>query len=573
MMRGVEMKLAGRAKKLTGGTMQASLAVLALGVFLLLITGATLWLGYRATREWQRSTLVSVEQRGNEVMVLLSAAFDYDMKGAQTVLLSINEPMLNLAPPYDLADRFASAFARFPYPEFFFAWKDTAGAEGTAYFFTRSDRSPPWDRAESLDYRFPVVIRRNPAPVRDLIALARSRAVAGTPFALFEDQIDGVRYQTVLHFLYDGPSSRLHGLVGFSVNLPWVREHYFGDIIAQIQRISLGQNAMGIEILDDANAVVLKAGPVASGGPAFTRTLPLVFADRALLSALPKAQRSGREWTLRVTVANDPSILAAGRGATRTLSLLAIAAVVTIVALALIVRADREAAALATMKAEFVSSVTHELKMPLAFIRLTSDTLAKRRYSSPQMIEEYASMLAAKAHQLTQLVDNVLNFARISDAKRVYAFEPVDMPDLVEESLERFHPQLVELGFDVQVRLPVDLPRVRADRFMIDQVFGNLIDNAIKYGDSGRSLIVKGAARDGRVVIEVTDCGEGIEPNEVARVFEKFYRGKNAKQRGSGLGLAIVQRIVHDHGGRVVIRSTLGEGTTVEISMPMSSSG
>jgi two-component system phosphate regulon sensor histidine kinase PhoR len=552
-------------------TLRASLFVLTPGLFLVLITGAILWLGFRATREWQRSTLVSVERRGNEVLVLLSAALDYDMKGAQTFLLSINEPMLNLDPPYDLADRFARAFARFPYPEYFFAWKSTRDGAGDTYFFMRSDRFPSWAPVDREDDTFPVVIRRDPEPLRPLIEAARLQAVAGTPFAFFESEIGGARYQTVLHFLYDGPSPRLYGLVGFSVNLTWVREHYFGELIAQIERIGGGQNAIGIEILDNTGQLVVGAGPIAAGDSRFTRNFPLVFADRALLSSLPRTLRTGREWTSRVTVANDPSLLAASRGATRTLSLLAIAALVTIGALALIVRANREAALLAEMKADFVSNVTHELKTPLAFIRLTSDTLAKRRYSSPAMIEEYATMLAIKAQQLTQLIDNVLNYARVSDARAAYAFEPLDVAELVEDSLERFHPQLAELGFDVQVRLPVDLPRIQADRAMMEHVLDNLVDNAIKYGDSGRALMVRGEAREGRVVIELADDGDGIEPDEVERVFEKFYRGRTAKQRGTGLGLAIVERIVRDHGGRVAIRSTIGVGTTVEISIPASS--
>jgi signal transduction histidine kinase len=553
----------------TQRNVSATVIVVTLGVCLVLAMGAMLWLGYRATREWQRSTLLSVERRGNEVLVLLSAALDYDMKGAQSILLSINETSLVLDPPYDLADRFASAFARFPYPESFFAWKSTGDSLGVTCFFNRSDRPPAWDLQDRSRDPFPVVINRNPVPVRDLIAAARARAADGPPFAVFEIDIAAVRYQTFVHFLYDGSASRLFGLVGFTVSLPWVRDHYFGELIAQIQRISGGQNAVGVEILDNNGRVVAGSGPVSSGGPMFTRSFPLVFADRALLSSLPRSQRVGREWMSRVTVANDPTLLAAGRGAARTLALLALAAVATTGALALIVRANREAAALAAMKAEFVSSVTHEMKTPLAFIRLASDTLAKGRYSSKEKIEQYSKMLAVEAQHLTHLIDNVLNYARISDTKRTYAFEPIDVPELIEESLDRFHPQLSECGFDVQVRLPVDLPRIRGDRAMLPHAIDNLIDNAIKYGDAGRFLMISADAGEGRVRIQVTDRGQGIQRDELTRVFEKFYRGRGTGRRGSGLGLTIAQRIVHDHGGRISIRSTPGAGTTVELSMPV----
>jgi signal transduction histidine kinase len=548
--------------------MWASTVVLTLGICLVLAMGAMLWLGYRATLEWQRSTLVSVERRGNEVLILLAAALDYDMKGAESVLRSINEPDLNLDPPFDLADRFARGFARFPYPESFFAWKAAKDGQGETYFFNRSDRSPAWDPIDRSRDPFPVAIDRDPAAVSALTETARSKAAAGPPYAVFDSEVAGVRYQTVVHFLYDGAPPRLFGLVGFTVNLPWVRDHYFGELITQIERVSGGQDAIGLEILDHDRRVVAATGPVSSGGPTYTRTFPLVFADRALLSSLPRPQRVAREWMSRITVANDPSLLAAGRGAARTLVLLALASLVTIGALFLIVRANRETAALAAMKAEFVSTVTHEMKTPLAFIRLTSDTLAKGRYSSPEIMQEYSEMLAVEAQQLTRLIDNVLNYARISDAKRAYSFEPVELPELIEESLDRFHPQLAELGFDVQVRLPVELPRIKADRAMLSHAIDNLIDNAIKYGDAGRLLRIEAHSSDGKVRIEISDDGGGIRADDIPRVFEKFYRGHGAKQRGSGLGLAITQRIVHDHGGRIAVRSAPGKGTTFEISLP-----
>jgi signal transduction histidine kinase len=416
------------------------------------------------------------------------------------------------------------------------------------------------------------VIQRDPEPVRELIAAARARAVDGVPFAVFESDVAGVRYQTIVHYLYDGSPSVLFGLVGFNVSEAWVRENYFGELIAQIERISVGQNAIGIEILDTRGHVVASAGPVASGGPIYTRAFPLVFADRGLLSSLPHHQRIEREWMTRVTVANDPTLVAAGRGVVRTLVVLSLAAMVTIGALALIVRANREAAALAAMKAEFVSSVTHEMKTPLALISLASDTLAKGRYSSPETIEEYARMLAEEAGHLTRLIDNVLHYARISDVKRAYTFEPLDLGELIEESLDRFNRQLTARGFDVRVRLPVDLPRVLGDRAMMLHAVDNLIDNVIKYGDTGGVLIIEAAAREGRVWMEVADRGDGIHPDDVSRVFEKFYRGREAKQRGSGLGLAIVRRIIQDHGGRIAIRSFVGEGTAIEISIPAASS-
>lgn len=548
--------------------MRTRMVVLALGVSLVLAMCAMVWLGYRATVEWQRSTLMSVERRGNELLILLAAALEYDMKGAQRILLSVNEPSLNLDPPHDLADRFASAFTRFPYPESFFSWKATADSDGVTYFFNRSDRPPPWGAVDQSRDLFPVVTVRDPAAVRGLVATARARAANGAPFAVFETDVAGTRYQAFVHFLYEGSPLRLFGLAGFTVSLPWVRDHYFGPLIAQIQRISGGQDAAGVEVLDQDSHVVTSAGPVSSGGPMYTRAFPLVFGDRGFLSALSRDHRTRSDWMLRVTIGNDPSLLAAGRGAMRTLALLGLSSVVTSGALALILRANREAAVLAAMKAEFVASVTHEMKTPLALIELASDTLAKGRYSSVGKIEEYAKMLRVEAQQLTRLIDNVLNYARISDSERAYSFEAVDVVELVEESLDRFSSQLRDLGFDVKLRLPADLPRISGDRAMLPHAIDNLIDNAIKHGGAGKVLVITAKAHAGRVLVEVADKGDGIGPDEISLVFEKFYRGRGVQERGSGLGLAIAQRIVLDHGGRITVRSTPRQGTEFEMSFP-----
>jgi two-component system sensor histidine kinase KdpD len=100
-------------------------------------------------------------------------------------------------------------------------------------------------------------------------------------------------------------------------------------------------------------------------------------------------------------------------------------------------------------------------------------------------------------------------------------------------------------------------------------VIGNLIDNALKHGDAGRTLIVKAHVRDARVHIELADRGDGIPPDEVSRVFDKFYRGKGASRRGTGLGLTIARRIVDEHGGIITMHSVIGQGTSVEVTLPV----
>jgi signal transduction histidine kinase len=137
--------------------------------------------------------------------------------------------------------------------------------------------------------------------------------------------------------------------------------------------------------------------------------------------------------------------------------------------------------------------------------------------------------------------------------------------DLVDGSLECFRPTLDQLEFDLEVDVPRGLPSVLADRQAVIQVMENVIDNAIRYSTTTRALSIR-AAVDGRYVrVTFADRGIGIAENDLERVFERFYRGKNAKEGGSGLGLAIARNILHSQRGKISIRSTVDVGTEVSL--------
>src|SRR5262249_49317136 len=144
----------------------------------------------------------------------------------------------------------------------------------------------------------------------------------------------------------------------------------------------------------------------------------------------------------------------------------------------------------------------------------------------------------------------------------------VDLAELIEDLLEPFRPRLSEGGFRVHVDLDPELPHVKGDRTALQQVFGNLIDNAIKYSPEHKSLEIEARADGEKVRVTITDTGAGIPEEELPRVFEKFYRGRQAREFGSGLGLAIVRRIVQQHHGTLEITSVVGAGTTVAVVLP-----
>jgi signal transduction histidine kinase len=402
-----------------------------------------------------------------------------------------------------------------------------------------------------------------------VIERAHAEAARGARFAVFEVTVDGEPYQAFVHLLFGGTEfDELVALAGFTVNLDRARKTYFQDFVQHVQAL-IRDLTLTLEIIDEHGTMVARTGPEPAGSSIRQKRFPLLFADRSIATQLvPSGEQAFAWWTARVSVASVPSGFAE-RATARTLLVLVLAALVTVGGLVWSVRAARAAAALATAQSEFVSAMSHEMKTPLSLIGLASDTLATGRYTSPATVPEYGRLLCREAHHLRRLIDNVLCYARLNSHGAVQT-EPLDVSELIQDSVERFRPLLADLGIEVQVQLPLDAVWIQGDRAMVLHVLDNLIDNAARHGGGGRRLTVRATLVDDRVSIEVADTGPGIPPEELRRIFDTFYRGKGTRSRGSGLGLAIVRRIVADHDGNVSVVSRLGEGTTVTILLPAS---
>jgi len=278
-----------------------------------------------------------------------------------------------------------------------------------------------------------------------------------------------------------------------------------------------------------------------------------------------------RDFSVRVYGYPTATAQAALTGASRMLALIALAAIASVIALLQTVRAVRASVRLASMKSDFVSAVTHELKTPLATVRLVGDTLARGSYTSPEAIQEYARLLSQEASRLSQSIDHLLTYARYADDESPKQLERVsiDLSDLVEDALDRFRPTLVEGGFVTTVDVPRELPRVFADPRAVTQVLEIVMDNAIKYSGDARALEIAACPQASLVQLTITDHGIGIHPDDLSHVRERFFRGRNVRGSGSGLGLAIAQRILQHHGGDLRIRSKVGTGTEVDVLLPI----
>ena len=543
-----------------GGWLTALLAVsVCLGIATLL------GFGYRATREWQRSSELLIARDTEESADLLVTAVTRDMQGAHSrVLANRDWGELSLESLTDTSDQVATAFARYPYPESFFSWQsDTPHG---VVFFNRANRFPAWMPKPTEPNRYPVALVVDPPEGEALRAQVARFSAGRFRYATFETMLGGQPYQVVARMVYaDALQETLQSVIGFTVNLAWVRESYFSDILSQVAPIATRGNSLDIAVVDDSGHRVWGRD---SGGAVLVREFPLLFLDPSVSLVALGSDPAVRTWTIRTGQSAESAVLGAAQGADEALLVAGAAALTLALGLILAIRGVRAGVTLTAMRSDFVSSVTHELKTPLANIRAMADTLARRPIGG-ETVRDYAELLMQEARRLTRLVDNLLAYSRVTDVTEMYSFEPIAPAELVDDVLQNFRHPLAERGFEVEVDIPDDVPLVRADRTAMMLTFDNLVDNAIRYSPRDHYLRIAARREAQNVVIEVQDHGTGISADELLTVRRKFARGKLARADGSGLGLAIVSRIIADHKGTLVLDSEPGSGTTAKVYLPM----
>ena len=220
------------------------------------------------------------------------------------------------------------------------------------------------------------------------------------------------------------------------------------------------------------------------------------------------------------------------------------------------------------MKNDFVSSITHELRSPLAAIDSYLNRLLSKEFSRIQQIE-YINIMKNNVLRLSRFIDNLLETARIESGKLHLTFKETNFNDLIDEVIMLFKSQADEKQLMMIKEVPTNLPLVLADSDRILQVVTNLISNAIKYTPDGGTvtLNVQRITSNNSLQVSVSDNGHGIMEKDLERIFNKFERVEGGK--GVGLGLSIVKGIVEAHGGRVWVESKEGAGSTFCFTLPL----
>jgi signal transduction histidine kinase len=242
------------------------------------------------------------------------------------------------------------------------------------------------------------------------------------------------------------------------------------------------------------------------------------------------------------------------------------------VSVGFLVVSTRRAQDLARQQLEFVATVSHELRTPLAVIRSAADNLADGVVNDEARIRQYGQLVRREGVRLTDLVEQILEFAGLQSGQRTMTARPVAIAALLRDVVAAAEGMAQPAGVAIELDLADNLPAVSGDEAALRRVFQNLVGNAVKYGAGARWVGVGASFTNGHVEVSVSDRGIGIAAAEQARVFDPFYRAPGvvaAQIQGAGLGLSLVKRIVEAHAGQVTLRSAPGAGSTFTVSLPI----
>ena len=254
---------------------------------------------------------------------------------------------------------------------------------------------------------------------------------------------------------------------------------------------------------------------------------------------------------------------------------LVVLGLVLLTGLAAIYKSTRTVVDMSERRAQFVSSVTHELKTPLTNIRMYIEMLEQGIAATPEREQDYLRILGSESARLARLINNVLELAKLEKKQRHFQLQEGNLEDVFSEVGAVMAPKVSQEGFQLDLQTP-RVPRFAYDREVLIQMLINLIENSLKFGKKARQrrITVKAAADGAWVCISVSDTGPGIPRHALKKVFDDFYRVDNDLTRatgGTGIGLALVKKFMSALGGRVSAANNEGPGCTLTLCLPLTS--
>ena len=341
---------------------------------------------------------------------------------------------------------------------------------------------------------------------------------------------------------------------------------YFQKIqLPAMLRQSLGASDYLIRITGPAGLIYRNAE--FDGGDAHRRLFPIPR------SAPEDNPRGGGDRIWRITVRNRAGSLEEVVARTQRRDLFTSFGIFCVLAVSIgsLVVLTRRAGKLARMQMEFVAGVSHELRTPLAVVNSAADNLAAG-IVQPDSVRRYGDLIRKETRRLARMVEDVLAFSGIEHSHKPRHPQPVDLAIAIEQALAACAPEVEQSGCRVVKDIDPDLPPVIGDSGWLEQCVRNLVGNATKYAASGKWIGISAKQQNGFVFLRVADRGPGIEPSDLKKIFEPFYRARSvmeAQIEGSGIGLSVVKRIVEAHDGTVTVESHPGKGCTFTVRLPV----
>jgi signal transduction histidine kinase len=529
---------------------------------------------FRSLNDIETTSAVVLRQLSSDTAESLTRSIeDYLKRPHISVLLRIPSARTE---PLDLPfiePIFNDALTESPFVESFYVWSERGpNSNKWLVFDNASTRMPAGD----LSRRF----REDRRLGAKLLARFQELLENRRAIVAFTETINGRPHYVQAQLRFEGPArERVTSVLAFSVDAEKLRTEYIPQVLrdwlATVQQPS-GFPPLETEVLDEDGEHIFASHPERTGHvtPVDERSFAIIFFDKELLEFAAPYEQHREIWGLRTSYGPQqiPEIVSAS---TRPqLALMIVLAVAMALGVFLVAGAAAREVRVAELKSNFVASVSHDLKTPLALIQLFAETLELGRVRTPERAQEYYRIINGESKKLTRLIENILDFSRMEAGLRPYRMEPADLSESVTKVLTRMETQFSQGNFAVTPKIEPDLPRILADEGAAEQAIENLLANAMKYSGDAKHIEIEARRANGHIVVSVTDHGIGISRREQGRIFRKFYRVQRelgGGPQGTGLGLAIVDHTMRGHGGFVRVESEPDRGSTFSLHFPIPS--
>lgn len=533
---------------------------------------------FRSLNAVEDTSAVVLEKLSQETATDLAKHIEQTLKAPHiAVLLRITQGRTEPLDVPFIEQVFLDNLRQIEFIDTFYVWSETDEQyPNEVLALARNDLAAPASHAAASTDGLTTRLRRNPLDGPRLVQELHELAKQKWAIVAVQMPIGGRTKYVQAQLRFKNPATRDHlsSFVAFTTDPTNLRRNYFPALLrARMQslREPRGFPPLVATVLDDAGQVVFKSGDAPIDRFEDEREFPLIFFDKELLQYAVPFETHREIWRLRTGYGRQSIRAIVRANVMPQKRMMVFLAVVMAAGIFFVARGAAREVRLAELKSNFVSSVSHDLKTPLALIQLFAETLELGRVKTADRAQEYYRIINSEARKLTRLINNILDFSRIEAGLRMYRMAPLDLPDLTHRVVTSLDSHFKQHNFAVSEHLAAPVPAVMGDSEAVAQALENLLSNAMKYSPTDRRIVVEVTRENTHACVKVIDHGIGVPHAQQRKIFRKFYRvdENGFGPQGSGLGLAIVDHIMRAHHGMVRVDSQPGHGSTFTLCFPI----